>query len=479
MANVGIIVLSFLLMGCLLVYFLIRLNNLKNMDSFTERTLSVISEMQEKYGDQDRFDRFDKSGLEEELTRLSNLFYTDLNVYSPDGKIFISSKPQVFDEGLISGRMNSKALSELTAGTQTLYFQEEKIGSYNYNSAYFSLYNDKSELLAYINLPFFSHQEDLKREVSDFLVAFMNLYVLFILLSVFISYIISRYLSAPLSLLVNRIGTVQLGKRNAKIDWNKQDEIGRLVNEYNLMIDELEKSAEKLARSERESAWREMARQVAHEIKNPLTPMKLSVQHLQKAWDEKSGDFSERIRRFSKVMSEQIDSLAHIASEFSDFAQMPAAVREDLDLIDLISSVVSMYSGIRNINLELQSGLPSAIISGDKKQLTRVFTNLLNNAVQAIGDKEQGRILISVSKGEKCVLIHITDNGKGISDEVAGKIFLPNFTTRSGGMGLGLAIVQEIIRSMKGKVTFSSADSGTTFTLSLPDGPAADSTLKP
>ena len=467
-ANVGIIVLSFLLMGCLLVYFLIRLNNLKNTDSFTERTLSVMSEMQDKYSEQDKFDRFDRSGLEEELIRLSNIFYTDLNVYSPEGKIIISSKPQIFDEGLISGRMNSRALNELTKGMQTLYFQDEKIGSYSYRSAYFSLFNDKNDLLAYINLPFFARQEDLKREVSDFLVAFMNLYVLFILLSVFISYVISRYLSAPLSMLVSRMKAVQLGKQNAKINWKKQDEIGRLVNEYNRMIDELEKSAEQLARSERESAWREMARQVAHEIKNPLTPMKLSVQHLQKAWDEKSGDFTTRIQKFSKVMSNQIDSLAHIASEFSDFAKMPAAVKENIDLIDLISSVASMYYGLPNIKLELDSSLSSAKISGDQKQLIRAFTNLLNNAIQAIGDKENGKILISVNKEIKNFVIHIEDNGRGISEEVAGKIFLPNFTTRSGGTGLGLAIVQEIIHGMNGEVKFSSSEKGTVFTIMLP-----------
>ena len=469
MANVGIIVLSFLLMGCLLVYFLIRLNNLKNMDSFTERTLSVMSEMQEKYSDQDSFDRFDKNGLEEEIVKLSNMFYTDLNVYSPEGKIILSSRPQVFDEGLISGRMNSKALLELKKGMQSMYFQDEKIGSYNYSSAYFSLYNDKNDLLAYINLPFFSHQEDLKREVSDFLVAFMNLYVLFILLSVFVSFIISKYLSAPLSMLVSRIGAIQLGKRNAKIDWNKQDEIGRLVSEYNRMIDELEKSAEQLAKSERESAWREMARQVAHEIKNPLTPMKLSVQHLQKAWDEKTGDFTARIQRFSKVMSDQIDSLSHIASEFSDFAKMPAAVRVNLDLIELISTVVSMYSGLPNVNLEAVSSLKSATISGDQKQLIRVFTNLLNNAIQAIGNKEQGKISITVTKENENFVIRIEDNGKGISDEVAEKIFLPNFTTRSGGTGLGLAIVQEIIHGLKGEVKFSSTEKGTIFTILLPD----------
>ena len=467
-SNVGIIVVSFLILGCLLLYFLIRLNNLKNMDSFSERTMSVMNEMQERYGDKENFRKSDLPVLEEELQRLSGMFYTDVNVYYPYGKLMLSSRPQVFEEGLISDRMNPRAFLDLIKNRQSAFFQDETIGRYNYTSAYFPLYNDKNELLAYINLPFFSHQEDLKREINDFLVAFMNLYIIFILLSVFVSLAISRYLSAPLGILVSRMEGFQLGKRNEKIIWNHKDEIGRLVNEYNRLIDELAFSADQLAKSERESAWREMAKQVAHEIKNPLTPMKLSVQHLMRTWEDNAGDFSTRLQRFTRIMTEQIDSLSAIATEFSDFAKMPLPMNEELDLAEIMTFVIELYSGIENIQISFEKPGFQTRITGDRKQLVRVFTNLLNNAAQAVSSKENGRIIFSIRESGMFYKIDIEDNGNGIPDELAEKIFLPNFTTKTGGAGLGLAIVRGIIRSMGGEVEFSSAKNRTVFTVNIP-----------
>jgi nitrogen fixation/metabolism regulation signal transduction histidine kinase len=234
------------------------------------------------------------------------------------------------------------------------------------------------------------------------------------------------------------------------------------------LIDELAFSADQLAKSERESAWREMARQVAHEIKNPLTPMKLSVQHLRKAWDEQSGDFNQRLQRFTRIMTEQIDSLSAIATEFSDFAIMPLPVSEELDIIEIITSVISMYTGMENIEINLETSETSARTTGDRKQLVRVFTNLLNNATQAISNKEKGLIKIAVYKRVKTYVIDIADNGNGIPDELAGMIFLPNFTTKSGGAGLGLAIVRGIIINMGGDITFVSGKDGTVFTVTIP-----------
>ena len=364
--------------------------------------------------------------------------------------------------------MNIGAYTDLKKNKQSAFFQDEKIGAYDYISAYFPLLNDRNELLAYINLPFFSRQEDLRKEINDFLIAFMNLYILFILISIFISFAISRYLSAPLGILVSRMEGFQLGKRNEKINWYHQDEIGRLVEEYNRLIDELAFSADQLAKSERETAWREMARQVAHEIKNPLTPMKLSVQHLRKTWDEQSGDFNQRIQRFTKIMTEQIDSLSSIATEFSDFAKMPLPVSEELDLIEILSSVVSMYLGLENIEIRLETSENQAKIKGDRRQIVRVFTNLLNNAAQAISKKEKGLIKISVCKKGKNYSVDIEDNGNGIPDELSERIFLPNFTTKSGGAGLGLAIVKGIIINMGGDITFASLTNGTVFTINIP-----------
>jgi nitrogen fixation/metabolism regulation signal transduction histidine kinase len=266
------------------------------------------------------------------------------------------------------------------------------------------------------------------------------------------------------------LGNLIFGKSNEKLEWKRNDEVGRLVEEYNRKVDELAKSAELLAQSERESAWREMARQIAHEIKNPLTPMKLSVQYLQKSWEEKSDDWEQRISRFTSTMIEQIDSLSFIASEFSDFARMPDSQNEQLELNEIIRSVSSLYRNISNIRVVTESEVVEALIFADRKQLIRVFTNLFNNSVEAIGEEKDGLIRVHLRTFENKHLITFADNGSGIPAKQAGKIFQPNFTTKSGGMGLGLAIVKNIIQNSQGEISFQSDEKiGTVFSISFPD----------
>jgi len=332
------------------------------------------------------------------------------------------------------------------------------------------IYNDRNVLLGYLNLPYFARQDDLKREISTFLMAFINIYVSLIIIGFFVALIVSNYITRPLRLLTIRLGNLTFGKSNEKLEWRRNDEVGKLVQEYNRKIDELAKSAEMLAQSERESAWREMARQIAHEIKNPLTPMKLSVQYLQKSWEEKSSDWEQRISRFTATMIEQIDSLSFIASEFSDFARMPDPKNERLDLNEIIRTTSILYRNIANIQIIIDSNVTEALISADRKQLIRVFTNLFNNSIEAIGEEKDGRILVHLKTSENWHFITITDNGSGIPPEQAGKIFQPNFTTKSGGMGLGLAIVKNIIISSGGEISFQSGqETGTVFTISFPD----------
>jgi nitrogen fixation/metabolism regulation signal transduction histidine kinase len=235
------------------------------------------------------------------------------------------------------------------------------------------------------------------------------------------------------------------------------------------MIDELARSAELLARSERESAWREMAKQVAHEIKNPLTPMKLSVQHLQKAWDDKAPDWEKRLAAFSRTIVEQIDSLSEIASEFSDFAKMPAANIEKIELSGIIQSAAELYHHHSNIRFDFEHMDREYLVLADKRQLLRVFNNLIQNAVQAIGKKEDGLISIKLSTENDLYLVSISDNGSGITDELALKIFSPSFTTKSSGMGLGLAMVKSILSIIGGSVNFESKPGeGATFSVRIP-----------
>jgi len=237
------------------------------------------------------------------------------------------------------------------------------------------------------------------------------------------------------------------------------------------MTEELVKSAELLARSERESAWREMAKQVAHEIKNPLTPMKLSVQYLKKAWNDNAPDWNERLERFSQTLIQQIDSLSEIASAFSDFASMPAATKTKINLAEVMNDAASLYKDIQNIRFIISSpdNESDRFIIADKRQLLRVFNNLIHNSVQAIGNKPDGMVQIRLKKENNYLIAEIQDNGSGMNDEQRAKVFSPYFTTKSSGMGLGLAIVKNIVSGMGGSIEFVSEENrGTIFTLRFP-----------
>ena len=265
---------------------------------------------------------------------------------------------------------------------------------------------------------------------------------------------------------------VKLGRASEEIEWSNKDEIGSLVTEYNRMIKELATSAELLAQNERESAWREMAKQVAHEIKNPLTPMRLSIQLLQRAYTDKAPDIDQRVERLSKTMIEQIDTLASIANAFSDFAKMPKVNNEAFDLRVLVQNTISLFHGTSE-GVEFSfydNGITNAWVYADKEQLIRVFNNLFRNGIQAIPENKKGVISISLSKQNQTFVFAIKDNGVGIPDDMYDKIFVPNFTTKTHGMGLGLAIVKNSVESCNGKVWFETIkEIGTTFYVSFPE----------
>ena len=469
-AMTGILVTTLLITGFLIVYYIIRLNTEKNRENLNDRTHSMLIELQHKTGDSKDLSEFSHKELSDQLTEFSNVFFSDVNLFSPDGRLLATSRPEIFEEGISSRLMNEVALSQLKYKHKSIFIQDEKIGEHSYNSAYIPFFNEKNQLLAYLNLPYFARQEDLKKEISTFLVAFINVYVFLIIIGVFIALLVSDYISRPLRIMATRIRLVSYGKHNEKIQWKHRDEIGQLVDEYNRMIDELAKSAELLARSERETAWREMAKQVAHEIKNPLTPMKLSVQHLEKSWKEHTPDWELRLGKFTKTITEQIETLSAIASEFSDFAKMPVTQLEIVDIADILENIKALYLDTSNIRVEFQYESEKHYrILGDRKQLLRLFTNLINNAFEAIQNVTKGQITISAESVGNKHIIKIADNGAGIPSELSDRIFQPSFTTKSGGMGLGLAIVKSIMHSMEGEISVTSVvGAGTTFTIVFP-----------
>lgn len=403
------------------------------------------------------------------LQNYAKVFFTDINMYDVDGYLLASSRPKVFNVGLLSEQMNPIAFKNVKYFKQSEFIQTEKIGQLNYSSAYQPIYNAKNKLLGYINLQHFGQQREFENQIQKFLVAIINVFILLLAISIILAIFISNWLTAPLRILQTNFANVKFGKHNEQILYEKEDEIGALVKDYNKKLEELEFTAQQLAKSEREMAWREMAKQVAHEIKNPLTPMKLSVQQLLRTYnpeDPKSGD---KLQSVANSIIEQIDALTKIANEFSTFAKMPNPNEEKLELLSLIGSVKELFTGTEGAIITIQTSLNELYVSGDKDQFVRVFNNLIKNALQAIPVEKEGNIIISIKKNNGNAIISIEDNGVGIAEDKRSKIFVPYFTTKSTGTGLGLAMVKQIIENHQGTIDFESTEGkGTIFTFQIP-----------
>jgi nitrogen fixation/metabolism regulation signal transduction histidine kinase len=322
---------------------------------------------------------------------------------------------------------------------------------------------------AYLNIPYFTSESKLQEEIANFLVTIINLNAFIFLIAGIVALFITNRITRSFSFLSEKMKEVNLGKFNEVIAWKRNDEIGDLVKEYNKMVSKLDDSAAALAKSEREGAWREMARQVAHEIKNPLTPMKLSLQYLQKAIASKSPNVAELTANVSKTLVEQIEHLNHIAGEFSQFANIGNTRNEIFDLNEVIKQVAQLHAVNDNIHIQLDLLNKPVQINADRTHINRLFTNLILNAMQSQSADKNVQIHIDEEIKDNTVLIKIKDNGSGISEDVQPKIFTPNFTTKTSGTGLGLAMSKGIVEQAKGKIWFETRlGIGTTFFVELP-----------
>ncbi|MBU1371824.1 MAG: GHKL domain-containing protein [Bacteroidetes bacterium] len=400
----------------------------------------------------------------------SKMYGTDLNLYNKDGKLLYSTQYKIYAIGLIAERMNAQAYINLHLKQKSEFIQEENIGDLKFTSAYMPVKNVENNVIAYLQLPYFSNQDDYNQKIGTFLNLLINIYVLVFVAIGFFAFVVANQITSPLSLIQDSIAKTMMGKKNKPIEWKRNDEIGSLIKEYNSMIETLEENANKLAQSEREIAWREMAKQVAHEIKNPLTPLKLGIQMLERSWKEKDEKFDEKFRKFSKSFLEQIDSLSHIASEFSNFAKMPALKLEEIELADVLGQAIQVYGQMDHVQINWkEKDLKNIFIKVDKDQLLRSFNNLLKNAIEAMPEGRDGIIKIDGHKSSKKIEITIHDNGNGIPEELRSSIFEPNFTTKTSGTGLGLAFVKQAIENVGGNIYFTTKiNVGTTFHIILP-----------
>jgi len=471
----AIVLISFVIIGSVTIGFFTNRYRTSNSTKL-QSAMEVVKQSVQNYLKQERaydinymFDSVSKSTrFKYFITTLATGQKIDINIFNDKGILYNTSEDDIYNKGLISRMMRPDAFYQLNDLGRSIVIQDERVARLSYLSAYEPLRNEQGKTLGYVNIPFFSSEKDLNFQISNIVVTLINLYAFIFLFSSVITVVITRWITRSFNLIIQQFSRLNL-QRNERISWSHNDEIGLLVNEYNKMVNKVEENAALLAQSEREGAWREMARQVAHEIKNPLTPMKLNIQYLQQAMKNDNPNIKELTNKVSDSIIEQIDNLSYIASEFSNFAKMPEARAEEIELYELLNKAVELYRNEVHIKVTITKTSGNLYVFSDRSQLLRVFTNLLENAKQAIPADLAGKIDVTLTRDTNDAVIIITDNGEGIPEDIVKKIFHPYFTTKTSGTGLGLAMTRKIIEFWKGTIWFETEEGkGTVFYIRLP-----------
>ncbi len=460
-----LLLISFLAIGAASIYYFKTQNDIYHNERLKRKERTIMASI-------DYFLRRERIILETDsivrifdnkICELADVNNLDINIYDLEGQLLISSHPQYFYNGIFKDTLRTRVIEQLKKQAEPVIVEEQS-DTLNYLSTYIYIDNDFGEPMAIVNIPYFKVNEANKQELKAYLVRLSEIYVLLFIGAILLAYFLSNYITGSLKVIREKLRDIRIYKQNQQLEWGTNDEIGNLVSEYNRMVRELEHSAAKLAKSERESAWKEMAKQVAHEIKNPLTPMKLSVQMLQR---NLKTDEKEKLKNFTETMVHQIDTLSSIATAFSGFANMPSLKKEPIEVSEMLERSIDLY---KDIDISFENKLGKAFIKADREQLIRVMNNLIKNAKQAIPDDREAKIEVVLEKKESRIEIRVKDNGKGIPLSQRDRIFEPSFTTKTSGMGLGLAMVKEIIDNFEGKISFESElDQGTCFIISLPE----------
>lgn len=404
--------------------------------------------------------------FQEEIYQIADIHKLDINIYDLEGRLLKSSRSS-FVKDSMPNIVSKSIINEMARNYDHRFIDEKLEKDEELISSYTYITDNKFKPIGILNLQYYPDNTFQNKELKEFLTRLSAVYFVMLLIAIATAYLLSSYITSSLQKVSEKISQTRLTKRNTKIEVkNASEEISNLINSYNYMVDILEDSAEKLAKSEREHAWREMAKQVAHEIKNPLTPMRLSLQSFQQKFDPKDPKITEKVSDLIKVLIQQIDLMSSIASAFSDFAKMPTQQKEKFDFVEVVKHAVNVFTEDYII---FNSKVTTLMVEMDKNQLTRVVTNLVNNALHAVQDVKHPLIKITILVENSIVKIIVSDNGKGIEDELKDKVFEPKFTTKSSGMGLGLPMVKNIVENYKGTITFTSKiNKGTIFEIIFP-----------
>lgn len=497
LASFAMILSAFLLSGGASLAFMKKWNQNENEKLLQNQTLSILAEMEERYLYLPASDLYDPSRgdsirqeLNQAIAQLSNLFRNDIYLYGTDGGLISGPDirgimPPVLDLDIIQEMLEEQ--SHLVIRHQTFEPQVDGL------MAFTPFRNAQNQILGFFCIPYYTHEDEIRSEMNEFLGTYLNIVVLLVLVSLFLTYWLARRITQPLSLIANKVSQIRLTRKNEHLSWKGDDEIGTLVKQYNDLVDDLERSSRKLAESERENAWSEMARQVAHEIKNPLTPMKLQVQQLQRAYKDQKPDFGERLERFTAMLTSQIDHLAGIASTFSRFSQWQKPQMQEVVPAQVLQGLYLLFRADERTEfiLDIPEKYAKTRILADPKYLEQILMNLIRNAIQALEEqpsvsgrniirlgihegyfadnsKDTTKDLLAEAPGTNLpdegksmeegvtespfLCLFVADNGPGIPEEKLSHIFEPHFTTRSTGTGLGLAICKRLAETMGGKI---------------------------
>ena len=463
--NIG----SFILIAIVTITFFRNSSIDYHYNRFLRKINTVLRDIQSDINllDQTGKEDIDYTNL---LATASEIHSIDINLFNLDGKLIKSSASIMQDLKILPPIMDARAYFSLKNNGTTKILQKQ-LGDLSYQEAFIPLKISEGSVFGYLSIPYYSKNRNLSKDVYNFMGTMLNVYVILFILAGTIAIFVANSITKPLEEVGEKIRRLRLGK-NEPLKWSSKDELGKLIAAYNKMIYQLEESTEKLKVTEREGAWREMAKQIAHEIKNPLTPMKLNIQYLMRAYQGNTEEIGPKLKKISNTLIDQIDGLSRIASEFSNFAKMPKAENQSFEINQLLESIYNLFkTNPQNIDISLSLPEHDIIVYADKGHLMRVFNNLVKNAIQAIPEDRKGKILINLThdQGEQRIIASVKDNGTGISKAMQEKVFYPNFTTKNSGMGLGLAISKNIIEAANGQIYFHTEENhGTTFFIELP-----------
>ena len=397
------------------------------------------------------------------LKKISSIHKLNINIYDLEGKFIATSGAN----NLINNKIEDNLLKKITTQIEksnniAREIQDKK----ELLDIYTVLYINKKPY-AILNIPYNSTElNDINEEIKTEVLLLVKIYTFLFIMSGLIAVFLLKQITKPLKILTQKLKNVEITKKNEPIFWPVNDELGVLISQYNNLINELREKAEKLAKSERQSAWKKMAQQIAHEIKNPLTPMRLSVQYFEKTTRNNDDKMNKKVKEFTSTMLQQIDAMSAVVSAFSNFASLNKQITEKFQLEKEVEKIADLY---KKEGVYFESTEQDCYVKIDKTHLTRVLNNLIQNAIQSISQKKENQIILKINSNGKFWCIEITDNGSGIKEDIGNKIFEPNFTTKNSGMGLGLAMVKNIVHDFDGEISFiTKLGIGTTFFVKIP-----------